>query len=148
MSKEKKLSKDELADFVTNLQLRYPKAFFHTKKLLKRANQAFGQLKQLIEAQAEPSKEWREEKAKELLAFMYSSRGSEPDLVLHKKHGEKAKDFIRNLVGELSMRKPKVSKKWMSDFTHDVFVFDPSEKYTLYDFLKDKFEEAGMKMEK
>ena len=101
MSKEKKLSKDELADFVTNLQLRYPKAFFHTEKLLKRAKQAFGQLKQLIEAQAEPT-----------------------------------------------MRKPKVSKKWMGDFTHDVFVFDPSEKYTLYDFLKDKLEEAGLEVEK
>ena len=134
MSKEKKLSKDELADFVTNLQLRYPKAFFHTEKLLKRANQAFGQLKQLIEA-SELSKEWIDKWADDLWT----------DDVLAK---DDARAFIERLAKDLPMRMPRVSKKWMSDFTHDVFVFDPSEEYTLYDFLKDKFEEAGMEMEK
>jgi len=80
---------------------------------------------------------------------------------------DRLEDFVRNLIqerphkilithdynagiarGREEAEKPKVSKKWMSGFTHDVFVFDYTGKPTLFDFLKDKLEEAGLEMEK
>lgn len=38
-------------------------------------------------------------------------------------------------------RQLRVSKEWMDGFVHDVFVFDPSEEYTMYSFLRDKLNE-------
>ena len=44
-------------------------------------------------------------------------------------------------------KKPKVDEKWIGQFTHDVFVFDPSEEYPLCDFLVDKLKEIGVEVE-
>ena len=44
----KELNRKELLEFVTNIQLRYPKTFFHTEEPLSRANQAFKQIKQMV----------------------------------------------------------------------------------------------------
>ena len=124
MSKEKKLSKDELADFVTNLQLRYPKAFFHTEKLLKRANQAFGQLKQLIEAQAEPNGK------PELRGLTIEE--------ICKKYPEQ----VAKVLKEAPMRKPKVGKEWIQTL---IYVCDDIEDgemsiENLYEMLKESWQ--------
>lgn len=155
------LMRENLAEF-SGMMMKFAHRPKNYPEILKKASemreQAICQLKQLLEAQAESSEKFVKEQA---ARFMLRCPGFPPAQL------DRLEDFIRNLIqerprkilithdynagiarGREEAEKPKVSKKWMGDFTHDVFVFDPSEEHTLYDFLKDKLEKAGLEMEK
>jgi len=69
---------------------------------------AYLQIKSLIEAQAEPSEEWIKEKRREFIIEL----NKDYPMFSHKI----VEDFIRNLLKEAPMRKPKVSIGMVSDF--------------------------------
>jgi len=136
---KKKPSKNTLANYLISWKEWIKSLIKHHPRITKGGEwrdddeQAFQQLLQLIEA-SEPGGAWIDKWADDLWADDVLAKGD-------------ARAFIERLSKDLPIMKPKVNKKWMSDFTHDVFVFDPSEEYTLYDFLKDKLEEAGLEVE-
>lgn len=73
---------------------------------------------QCLESQAEPSEEWIDEKARELItmvANLYPREGS--PCVIPK---SKAKDFIRNL--QIPMTKPKVSEEEIANFHNNLMT--------------------------
>lgn len=78
---------------------------------------------------------------KELDNFIEEKIDEFMDLPFTMPYRERLKDFFCTLLNEAL--KPKVTQKWIGKFTHDVFVFDPTEKYTLYDFLRDKIKEIA-----
>jgi len=154
------LMRENLAEF-SGMMMKFAHKPKNYPEILKRASevreQAICQLKQLLEAQAEPSEKFVKEQA---ARFMLRCPGFPPSQL------DQLEDFTRNLLkerphkilithdynagiarGREETEKPKVSKKWMSGFTHDVFVFDYTGKPTLFDFLKDKLDEAGLEME-
>jgi len=141
----KKLNKDELVEELDTMLFRAcADCFEHepsqvAEPMEKRMGQACEQFKQLIKAQAEPSEEWIEEKAER---FMLQCPGG----LLHSWASVKRyiKDFIRTLLSEALMRKPKVNKLWIQtliDVCEDVREGEMSIE-NLYEMLK----EAGFEV--
>jgi len=104
---------------------------------------AYHQLVELIEAQAEPSEEWIEEKAREAIRLrqdFFPRYNFEIDAY---------KDFIRNLPSQAPMRKPKVSTRWVEEWCKAILINSgtTSDEFGVRHQIFKMLEEAGVEVE-